>query len=213
MRHTALLLAVSAGLALTACGPVNRGLESVHQPEVSRTDYVLDVAAGPAGLAPGESERLAGWFDSLKLGYGDRVAVDDPSPYGHPGTRDAVAEVAARYGLLVRSDAPVTSGAIPANAVRIVVSRAMAEVPGCPDWSRDSQPEFAASTMSNYGCATNSNLAAMMADPQDLIRGQEGDAGGSNALVASKAIATYRAAEPTGKNGLKKEITGMGGSR
>ena len=66
-------------LALGACGTSNRGLESVHQPVVSRTDYVIDLASGGGGLAAGEQERLAEWFSSIELGYGDRVSVDQRS--------------------------------------------------------------------------------------------------------------------------------------
>lgn len=192
--HTTSAL-VALGLALTACGPVNRGLSSVNQPVVSRTDYVFDARSGSGGLGASEAERLAGWFGSLQLGYGDHVALDDPS--GSGATRDSVAGVAARYGLLLSPAAPVTAGAPEPGSVRVVVSRSTAATPNCPNWERKSQPEFAASTMSNFGCATNSNLAAMIADPEDLIHGREGDAG-RDARVAIKAIRTYRDAEPTG---------------
>ncbi len=189
---------IALGLTLAACGPVNRGVSSVNQPVVSRSDYVFDARAGADGLAPGETERLAGFFNSLQLGYGDHVAVDDPA--GSGAARNAVAAVAARYGLLLANGAPVTAGTPEPGALRVIVSRSAAEVPHCPDWDRKSQPEFAASTMSNYGCSVNANLAAMIADPQDLIQGREGGAG-TDARVAIRAIRTYRDAEPTGKPG------------
>ncbi|MDB5683697.1 MAG: hypothetical protein JWM75_1395 [Sphingomonas bacterium] len=190
---TAALLAIA--LSTAACGPVNRGLSSVNQPVVSQTNYVFDARGGMSGLAGGEAERLSSWFDSLSLGYGDRISVDDPT--GSPATRDAVAQVAARYGLLLSNAAPITTGSIEPGALRVVVSRSVAEVPNCPNWERKSQPDFAASTMSNYGCATNSNLAAMIADPLDLIEGRDG-ASGRDTRVAIKAIQTYRDAQPTG---------------
>jgi len=68
--------------------------------------------------------------------------------------------------------------------------RYTASVPGCPDWSRPLQPDFAASTTSDYGCATRSNLAAMIADPRDLI--QPAADGTTDPFVASKAIRTWR---------------------
>lgn len=207
-------LAAPLGLALIAalggCTPVNRGLESVHQPIVSSNDYAFDVAVGGSGLAAGETARLAGWFDSLRLGYGDSVAIDDPAPYGHPASRDAIAAVAARYGLLVGADAPVTVGAVAPGAVRVIVSRASARVDHCPDWDRPAEPVFDASTSSNYGCAVNANLAAMVANPEDLVRGQIGS-GTGDAATSAKAIASYRTAEPTGKAGVKEEATAEGG--
>ena len=205
MARTTLLVLALAGSALTACGPVNRGLDSVNQPVVSRTDYVFDVAAPQyGGLAADEAARLDAWFRSMSLRYGDTVYVDDPQGGGDPARRAEVSAIANRYGIVVAPGAPVTQGAIPSGAIRVVVSRTGASVPDCPNWDRPSQPEFAASTTSNFGCATNTNLAAMIANPDDLISGRV--AGGSaDATTAARAVATYRTVEPTGKQGLKVE--------
>lgn len=204
-RSKALLLLLPLA-ALGACGTENRGLESVHQPVVERTDYVFDVATSGSGLADGETARLAGWLASLRLGYGDRIAVDDANGYGRDATRDAVAAQAARYGLLVADDAPVTTGQIAEGTARVVVSRMRASVPGCPDHSRVSGIEYNSHTGSNYGCATNANLAAMLARPEDLVRGQPG-AETSDPAVSFKAIDVMRKAPPSGAGGLKSEST------
>ncbi len=197
--------------ALGACGPVNRGVETVHQPIVSRADYAMDVGTGGGGLAAGEAQRLDGWFASLRLGYGDTITLDDPAPDGHPGSRDAVATVAAHYGLLLGNDTPVTPGDVPAGDVRVVVSRASARVDRCPDWDRASQPEFASSASSNFGCAVNTNLAAMIANPQDLVRGQTPSGNSTtDAAVTAKAINQWRIADPTGKQPLKEVSTTAG---
>lgn len=197
-------LLLALGLTLGACGgTTNPGLESVHQPVVNRLDYALDLnTGGNGGLADGEAQRLAGWFDTLHVGYGDRISVDDPSSYGSAANRDGVAAVAARYGLLLDDGAPVTTGAVSGGMVRVVVSRMSASVPRCPDWSRPSQPEYQASSMSNYGCAMNTNLAAMVANPEDLIRGQVGS---TDQRVSSKAIKSFRDKVPTGAADLKQE--------
>lgn len=206
-QRSKVLLLIAPLIALSACGSESRGLESVHQPLVERTDYVFDVATSGNGLASGESARLAGWMASLRLGYGDRVAIDDPNGgYGRDTTRDAVSAQAARYGLLLSDDAPVTTGPLAAGTVRVVVSRMRAFVPGCPDHSRVSGNDLNANTASNYGCATNSNLAAMLARPEDLVRGQPG-ADTSDPAVSFKAIDVMRKATPTGAGGLKAETT------
>jgi pilus assembly protein CpaD len=199
---------IALSLLVSACGGTeNRGLESVHQPVVSRVDYAFDVSSDTQGLASGEAARLTGWFQALNLGYGDRVAVDVPGGYDPSGTRAAVAAVAARYGLLVDDNAPVTAGEVPPGAVRVVVSRLKASVPSCPDWSRKSEINFNQHGNSNYGCATNSNLAAMVANPEDLIRGQQANAI-TDASSGNKAIKSYRDAEPSGKGGLRIESVG-----
>lgn len=204
MRRLSSSALIALALTLGACGTQNRGLETVHQPVVSRADYVFDVGADGGGLASGENERLAAWFSSMELGYGDRVSIDDPS--ANSETREAVAALAARYGLLIADTAPVTAGQVTPGAARVVVSRTSATVPGCPDWSRPSDPELEGSTMSNYGCASSANLAAMVANKEDLIRGQD-PIGSADASTAGKAIRSYRDRPPTGAQPLKSETT------
>ena len=177
-----------------AAPEANHGLNSPNQPVVRRTDFALDLNAGN-GLAPSEQGRLDAWFHSLGLGYGDRIFVDGDA-YGR--ARADVAAVAADYGLLLSDGAPISAGAPAPGTVRIVVSRSTASVPNCPVWRGHDSPT---ETSANYGCAINSNLAAMIADPNDLVLGQAGSAV-SNAATAAKAIKTYREAPPTGAKGL-----------
>lgn len=206
-RRILIATALAPALLLGACGGTqNRGLESVHQPVVSRSDYAFDVNTSGDGLAPGEAQRLAGWMSSLRLGYGDRVALDDPNP-ANRRVRDDVSAQLARYGLLLSEDAPITGSSVAPGMVRVVVSRMKASVPGCPDFSRVGQPEFESNTSSNHGCAVNSNLAAMVANPIDLVRGQPG-ADANDPATSSKAIDSYRKAAPTGAGGLKSQTTG-----
>jgi pilus assembly protein CpaD len=204
MHSTKTAFLIGLSLMATACGTGNRGLESVHQPVVSRTDYILDVGSTGDGLVAGDVGRLTGWFDSLRLGYGDKISVD-----GSSSARDAVSNVAAHYGLIVDAIAPTTSGAIAPGDARVVVSRLKAEVPNCPDWSSPSESSFNNNTNSNFGCAINSSLAAMVANPEDLVLGRVGT-GVGNARTSAKAIKSYRDTKPTGENGLERITTGAG---
>jgi pilus assembly protein CpaD len=85
----------------------------------------------------------------------------------------------------------------------VVVSRAVASVEGCPDYRRGNFADVAGSTASNYGCATALNLAAMIANPQDLVEGHAYDHA-ADANLSVKAIKTYRDAASTGAQGLKE---------
>ena len=197
------LIAVLLASAVASCatpdnGPADRGLSSVNEPVLSRATFALDLAAPSGALAPEESARLDGWFRGLELGYGDSIYVD--GAYSDEA-RVQVAEVAGRYGMLVLPAAPVTAGMVPAGTVRVVVSRNRAEVPGCPNWTVPSQPNFENRSMSNFGCGVNSNLADMVANPEDLFHGREGT-GVGDALTSSKAVDYYRKAKPTGEKGL-----------
>jgi pilus assembly protein CpaD len=198
----ALLTGLTAALGACAAGPLgpvepNRSVYSLNQPVVQRSEFVMDLASSPAGLSPQERERLDAWFGSLGLGYGDHVWVEDPTGADKP--RDDIARVAAEYGILLEDGAPVTSGTVHPGSARVVVSRSSAHVPSCPNWSDPGGPS---ATSSNYGCAMNSNLAAMIADPTDLVLGEAGS-GTADAQASSKAIRVYRESKPTGADGLQ----------
>lgn len=210
MSRSLALLGVVATLA--GCSTANqaqnlaRGVESVNVPVVTRADYAFDVAAPDGSLPSAEAGRLDAWFRGLDLGYGDTVYVD--GPYA-AAARDDVARVAGNYGLMVSTGAPVTVGMVAPGTVRVVVSRARASVPNCPNWSRPGAPSTANEMMSNFGCGVNTNLAAMIANPEDLVHGREGSGVGDN-RTAVKALQYYRSAPPTGTTGLKEISTKKG---
>ncbi|MET1112832.1 MAG: CpaD family pilus assembly lipoprotein [Allosphingosinicella sp.] len=207
-KSLAAVVAIGAALALPSAAfakkpprerhDASRGLDSLNQPVVQRTDYLLDLADN-GGLSDADIGRLNSWFDSLGLGYGDHVFVDRGTS---PGRHD-VANVAAAYGLFVSPGAPILEGDVPMGAVRVIVSRTTASVPNCPNYDRERGPS---STSSNYGCAVNSNLAAMIADPNDLVLGQHGSVV-TDAHTSSKAIRFYRQSQPTGTKGLTEVNT------
>lgn len=207
IRHAMIAIAAPALLLGGCTGTQNRGLESVHQPVVSRSDYVFDANIDNGRLAPGELQRLAGWMATLRLTYGDRVALDDAGAVV-PAAHGEVAALIDRYGLFLSATAPALPGERLPGTVRVIVSRMTATVPGCPDYSRNNKPNFMSHTSSNQGCAVNSNIASMMARPEDLVLGQLG-ADVRDPAVSNKAIQAFRKAAPTGAGGLKSE--GVGG--
>jgi len=203
MRSKFLLIALGSALAGCQTGPQTdeprMGLAAVNVPVVSSEDFVFDAPAPGGSLAPGEGDRLNGWFQGLGLGYGDTVYVD--GGYA-PAARGQVASIAGRYGMMVTPGAPVTAGAVQAGSVRVVVARRRASVPGCPNWSYRSQPDWDNKTMSNYGCSVNSAIAAMVANPEDLLHGREG-AAVLDSRTATRAVEMYRSKPPTGAGGLQ----------
>jgi len=72
-----------------------------------------------------------------------------------------------------------------------------AVVPGCPDISAwDFTDTYSNSALPSFGCAVNANLAAMIANPSDLVGTQPMDPGdlGRRSIVLTK----YRNGEKTG---------------
>lgn len=213
MRAYHAAIAAAAVLTLSGCGNMasNRSLESVHQPVVSRSNYTLDLNAQGGSLPTQEQRRLAEWFQAMDLGYGDRVSIDDPSGR-NVVVKSAIEAAASRHGLLVNEIAPVTNGEIAPGTVRVVVTRSLAEVPGCPDWKSKLEMNYRNATSSNYGCAVNSNMAAMVANKEDLVRGEPG-APTDPTQRSNTVIKQYREAPPSGSGGLKQSGLQSGGSQ
>lgn len=178
MKAKIIILAAMTGI-LSGCGSIgatgaNTSLYSTNQPVVTRTNYAIDVNTdGYSGMSPSETQRVSDWFDALKLGFGDRIAVD----FGDNGANKAVIQEVTRlaglHGMVITETAPVTPGAVVPGTARIVVTRSDASVPNCPNWSKHTEANYNSSNHPGYGCATNGNLAAMVADPEDLVRGRE----------------------------------------
>ena len=207
-RKLAGSLAASVAVMLGGCGTAmnmdNRSLYSVKQPVVERSNYTFDVEAMAGGLPYSEQQRLVGWFESMDLRYGDRLSIE--SGTDNPGLREDVAKLAGRYGILLSEGSPVTDGFVGPGQARIVLTRSTASVPGCSDWSHTQEWNPDNSTNPNYGCAVNGNLAAMIANPEDLVEGQRGT-GETIVTTSTKAIQAYRKAEPTGASGELEEVS------
>jgi pilus assembly protein CpaD len=213
------LAAVSAlALAAGGCasqprGPLtaatNYGVYSLHQPVVEHTNFVFDVSTGGDGVSAAELDRLAAWFTSIDIRYGDTITIDQASGYESSKARQDVARIAGDFGLLISANgAPVTAGDVPAGVVRVVASRSSARVEGCPQGG-DPGIESPTRTGVNYGCAINSNLAAMIANPDDLVHGRESTSRDS-AIVAGRAIRVYRERVPSGSQPLPSATTRAG---
>ncbi|MEO1729166.1 MAG: CpaD family pilus assembly protein [Pseudomonadota bacterium] len=213
-HKTAGKLAIAAALGLTLAGcagmATNNSLYSEKQAIVSRQNFTLDVETIPSGLPVSEQARLNGWFEAMDLRYGDRVAIEDPA--ANPAVTNAVNELAGRYGIIVTETAPTTPGFLEPGDARVVITRSDAFVPGCPDWSAKADSNYFNATSPGYGCAVNSNTAAMVADPEDLLEGKKGT-GETVVATGNKAIETLREAPPTGAAGLgDANVQGGGGN-
>ena len=207
---SALLLVAAAAISGCAYKPgpdPEAGVIPVHEPVVNRADFVFDAAAPNGSLASSEAARLDSWFRSLNLRYGDSVYVEG-GPYSE-AARSQIGAIAASYGLLMTEGAPVTAGGAAPGSVRVIVSRTVASVPDCPNWERKAQPNYNNKMMPNFGCGVNANLAAMVANPEDLVHGREGSSV-TDVMTGSKAVGVYRSTAPTGTKGLQDTKTSKG---
>ncbi|MDT0575693.1 CpaD family pilus assembly lipoprotein [Croceicoccus sp. F390] len=188
--------------ALSGCiGGVatNRSLYSQKQPVVESTRHIFTVSGATTLLPVQEQARLNAWLSSFMIGDGDSVTILSGGA-GLLARRD-LAGIIEAHGLLPTMISSFAAEPLPPGVAQIVLTRARAFVPGCPDWSAKSDANPANATHPGYGCAVNSNVAAMIANPHDLLRGQA-EVGNTVAKTASKAIDSYRQQPPSGINGL-----------
>ena len=169
---------VSAALAMSlgACntpGTASARLASEHVPVVTQNVMTHDMAyAAGAGFSRAGMQEFSEWLDSVDARYGDRISIDDANPAGQALRAATISREIGSRGLMLREEGPVTAPAVAGGVARVVLVRAVASVPECPDHRRKSNPEYQASKTSNYGCSLTSNIAAMIADPHDFISGK-----------------------------------------
>jgi pilus biogenesis lipoprotein CpaD len=110
--------------------------------------------------------------------------------HGHGG----IEVTTAAYGEAV----PAVEGGAPDawqrnRRAELILERYLVTLPACPDWSRRSGTDFANLPHSNHGCATESNLGLMIAEPRDLVRGR--GLGPADGTHQAEAIVRYRTDE------------------
>ncbi len=74
--------------------------------------------------------------------------------------------------------------------VEIVLERYLVTPPACPDWSRRTGLDYSNQPHSNFGCATETNLGLMVANPRDLVRGRT--LGPADGIHQAEGITRYR---------------------
>jgi hypothetical protein len=212
-RALASALSALAGLALPAAAvwPPTAALESIHQPVVeSHQLYARRRTPVPAACrSPNSAAWRAGSRRWTALRRSD-LASTIRSKRRNP--RCGRWQLAGRYGMLVGDDRAGHPGLCQSGTVRIVVTRSKAEVPGCPTGRQKvGQPTCKNATSSNYGCATNGNLAAMVADPRAPDPGRY-DQGDSDTVVMSSNQGDRHLSrrEADRRTGLKNQSTQTG---
>jgi len=193
-------------LGLAACAPVTTAYTTAEAQKhltVDDASHSISVffVPGTARLARGEVARLDHMVAAGEIGTHDRISV---SPAGRPWLAarrtDVIASIMLRNGLTIQ---PVQIAAVPRDSAVIEIGRYLVTLPDCPDWSKPPSADFTNMNMSNFGCATTSNLGEMVADPADLVGGRP--LGPVAAGPAVAAVERYNA----DKNALPPENTGL----
>lgn len=94
-----------------------------------------------------------------------------------------------RGGPVSLSEQGAHRGAEP-DSVILAAGRILLSVPACPDWSKPAGGDPTNTPSSNFGCASARNLAAMIAEPADLVAPDE--PGPANAERLARAVERHR---------------------
>ena len=138
----------------------------------------LPFAAAAAGLLPDESAR----FEDFVAGYlahaSGSISISPPAGGDATAAIRYFAERLAELGV-PRSRIMVGTHQISDGSAQVEIGYFgyLAQVDPCGDWSKDLANTAANQTSPNFGCATQHNIAAQVADPRDLIQPRTASAG------------------------------------
>jgi pilus assembly protein CpaD len=152
----------------------------------------INFGEGEAKLAPHKLAPVQAFVDEFVDDGGGTMYLE----VGGGQSEEQIAGKLAYLGTVfrkrgVRSQEMVVRPATDSVAdVTLVVAHYEASVPGCPDWSSPIRDLHKNTTHSNFGCATRSNFARMLANPRDMIEPRK--MGNGEGFQASRAIGGYR---------------------
>lgn len=190
-------LAMSASILLGACSPqasYTNGAE-LERNTVTMVRIAHPVIAeqdGGADLSDFSLGNLTHFTSTNGVGYGD-VILFDPGADVSDARIEALSNWFTKLGVTV-GEMNGIFGAMPMpGAVTVYVERHVVKAPDCQRWSETSTSNPNNAPGQPFGCVSQSNLAAMIANPRDLVTGESG---GTSPDSATKAVKTNRIAPP-----------------
>ncbi len=193
MRKHITLLAFGA-LTLSACQHVENfdTVRTSRDPVVNKVENDLDIsfAYGSSHLDKVARERIETFIMAYEVSRLDDIEIEI-AQQGGTLAQDRAETVAAyfrHFGL--KPHYRVVSDEENLQTVDVTLAKYTVQVPNCPDWTDDPSNSFNNQVHSNFGCANAANLAMMVGDPRDLLRGR--DLTTADSKVLHNGIDLYR---------------------
>jgi pilus assembly protein CpaD len=167
-----------------------------HPILVQPSSQSLKVNVSPAGIAPADTAHLDAFVGGYQAHGNGKIVIS--APVG-PLANVEVTWIADRINamgvsrdqiLVANRDAAPGDGQVELNYVSYQANTAP-----CGDWSEDLSYTIDNKTASNLGCAVQHNIAAMVADPRDLMGPRP--MGGADADRRATVITNYEKGSPT----------------
>ncbi len=200
-------------LLLAACVPPAAQWSGAEAPKEIKVEWVnfrhdVSFTSGQAAPSDFERARFQSFLAQMRMTPSSRVAVAAAEgPLAGPRA-EAVRALLDEQRIESMSLARGSLSDLGQGSVAVIVGRYVATPPNCPDWRKPANQNFQNSPSSNFGCANAVNLALMVEDPADLLRGRPlgpGDAAGlvhgiqryrSNLVIPPTGQATQTSVEP-----------------
>lgn len=167
-------------LLLAGCADLTADYTTQWMPEDSPKQIRVDIAHGTyeARFAPGatslgstEIVRLERFVAAGGIRPEDRIALEQADSIGKAAEQRRNALIKALRSQGVGASVSIaTASKVGRDRIVLDIEHAVATRPACPDWSKP-PIDYSGQVASNFGCATATNLANMVADPADLLRG------------------------------------------
>lgn len=207
--HAAKGIAAALALGLAGCGfngveQAQYGVGYTHPISVEADVATLnvDVVPGQPGLSQMDRNAIADFAAGYRQRGHGPLTISTPSGSPNAGAaavalsdvRDALAEQGIGGDAL--SYTPYrASGADTSAPLILSFKRYVAKPTACGDWSQSYSVDPSNGMLPNHGCATQNNLAALIADPADLIGPR--DMAPADAQRRDTVLEKYRAGEAT----------------
>ena len=168
---------------------VNQRYPISVQPRMMSLNLIYN---GQSALDQNQSGQLSRFAeDYLSHGSGS-IGVSGPSAAAADLAVASLLEIGvARTQIMVGG----ATGPNPLNDIRLTYIRYVAEAPPCGNWSGSLSHAAGNVLPPNFGCATQHNFAAMVADPRDLVTPDT--TGQADAQRRLTVLQKYRAGEDT----------------
>lgn len=197
MNRKTLILGLGFALLGGACESlpeVYKGAMETPKPVVSvasTASHQINFGNQSTTLSQEEKASLNAFIYQTQVGYGDELyfdfAPDDADAWAR---KEALDNYLKTIGVWV--DGATQTGSVTNNSTAMfIVTRYSASTPDCKVLSRESFIPTELETNKIFGCITAQNLAAHVANPKDLMAGQEDSLPVAYASV--RAIQLYRA--------------------
>lgn len=212
------IIAPFFALILTACAPEAAQWSGAESPKEIKVEWVnfrhdVNFTTGQAAPSDFERSRFQSFLAQMRMTPSSRIAVAAaPGPLA-ASRAEAVMGLLAEQRIEIMRLAGGSLDGLGPGSVAVIVGRYIATPPNCPDWRKPANQNFQNSPSSNFGCATATNLALMVEDPADLLRGRPlgpGDAAGlvhgiqryrSNLVIPPAGQVTQKSVDPLAKSG------------